>query len=451
MPKETRKSGGGEEVFSVAEVARLTGVSAATLRRWQARGLFPGMDGGEWTPAQIAQARTVARMRDRGHSVDELVEAVQSGRMVGYVDELATEQLLSDRYTLEEASELTGLDPSTIREAFAALGLPEAIVDNLNGDDVRVLSYLASSIESGFPPAALLQAIRVYGQSIARIADAEVRLLHLHVHEPLLREGAGAEEINEQIGSLASNVLPLSLPTMDYLHRRYLAHYLEQEIVTHLEADEGGVTGEGRLVVAIAFADLAGYTQLTEELGDEEAAGVVERFVERVRRSIPEQARIVKTIGDEVMVVSSDPRPLAEWAVAFQRGQEERPLPRIGIHSGEVVYRDGDYFGREVNLAARVVARAAAGEVLVTWPVVEATGRGLDFDLIGEVRLKGFSHATELFLAREPSGRGTPGTARSNPSSGKAAGAGPKGKEKKSRGKGRGKGKRKGKGRKAKK
>ena len=449
MPKETQKSSGGEEVFTVSEVASLTGISAATLRRWQSRGLFPGLDGGEWTPAQIAQARTISRMRERGHSVDDLVEAVQSGRMVGYVDELATEQLLSDRYTLEEASQLTGLDPETIREAFAALGLPEAIVDNLNGDDVRVLSYLASSIESGFPRAALLQAIRVYGQSIARIADAEVRLLHLHVHEPLLREGAGAEEINEQIGSLASNVLPLSLPTMDYLHRRYLAHYLEQEIVTHLEAAEGGVTGEGRLVVSIAFADLAGYTQLTEELGDEEAAGVVERFVERVRLSIPEQARIVKTIGDEVMIVSSDPRPLAEWAVAFQREQEERPLPRIGIHSGEVVYRDGDYFGREVNLAARVVARAAAGEVLVTWPVVEASEGDLAFDLIGEVRLKGFSNATELFLAHElPVGRSS-GVARAAAPAKKAAGA--KGKGKSAKKGAKKKGSRKGKSRKPKK
>ena len=438
MPKETQTSSGGEEVFTVSEVAELTGISAATLRRWQARGLFPGMDGGGWTPARIAQARTLARMRERGHSVDDLVEAVQSGRMVGYVDELANEQLLSDRYTLEEASQLTGLDPETIRETFAALGLPEAIVENLSGDDVRVLSYLASSIEAGFPREALLQAIRVYGQSIARIADAEVRLLHLHVHEPLLREGAGAEEINEQIGALASNVLPLSLPTMDYLHRRYLAHYLEQEIVTHLEADEGGVTGEGRLVVAIAFADLAGYTQLTEELGDEEAAGVVERFVERVRRSIPDQARIVKTIGDEVMLVSSDPGPLAEWAVAFQREQDERPLPRIGVHAGEVVYRDGDYFGREVNLAARVVARAAAGEVLVTWPVVESADSQLDFDLIGEVRLKGFSHATELFLAHDPSPAGGSGSAGKKKARGGQAG------KKAGKGRAKGKGKRKG-------
>lgn len=399
MPADGKNTTSAEELFTVGEVAELTGISAPTLRRWYSRGLFPGMVDGEWTAGCIAQARTIARMRGRGHSLDDLVEAIQAGRMVGQIEELATEQLLSDQYTLKEAAKITGLKPKMIREAFAALGLPETIADNLNGDDVRILGYLVSSMESGFPPEALIQAIRVYGQSIAKIADAETRLLHLHVHEPLLREGAKGEEINEHMAALATNVLPLSLPLMDYLHRRYLAHYVEQEMVTHLEADEGGVTGEGRLRVTIAFADLAGYTQLTEELGDEEAAGVVERFVERVRKSLPEQARIVKTIGDEVMVVSSDPRAVAEWAVDFQSRENERPMPRIGVHAGEVVYRDGDYFGREVNLAARVVARAAAGEVLVTHPVVEATGSGLDFTLIGEVKLKGFSHATELFIA----------------------------------------------------
>jgi adenylate cyclase len=79
------------------------------------------------------------------------------------------------------------------------------------------------------------------------------------------------------------------------------------------------------------------------------------------------------------------------------------PAPRIGIHYGEVLYRDGDYYGREVNLAARVAARAAGGEVLVTRPVVDLAGRHLEFERIGEVRLKGFDHSTELFLAR-PSG-----------------------------------------------
>jgi adenylate cyclase len=167
-----------------------------------------------------------------------------------------------------------------------------------------------------------------------------------------------------------------------------------------MENELGDETLElGRLRVAIAFADLAGYTKMTEEQGDEEAVTAVERFIEAVEATLPEDARIIKTIGDEVMVVASDAGALTDWAVGFQELYQNRPLPRIGIHYGETLYRDGDYYGREVNLAARVAARAAGGEILVTRTVVEAAGSHLEFDLIGEVRLKGFAEPTELFLA----------------------------------------------------
>jgi adenylate cyclase len=152
--------------------------------------------------------------------------------------------------------------------------------------------------------------------------------------------------------------------------------------------------------VAIAFADLAGYTRLTEEAGEEEALDIVERFVESVEETLPGDARVIKTIGDEVMVVGTDPSALVDWAVGFQLLYgERRPLPRIGIHAGGALYRDGDYYGRAVNLASRVGARAGGGEVLVTRPVVEAAGRHLAFRHIGEVRMKGFAETTELFLA----------------------------------------------------
>ena len=188
---------------------------------------------------------------------------------------------------------------------------------------------------------------------------------------------------------------------MDAMHQRFLSHFVEQDVVGHMEMDVEGALDLGRLRVCIAFADLAGYTRLTEELGDEMAVDAVERFVESVENTLPDDARIVKTIGDEVMVVASDAGGLVDWAVGFQRlVKDERPLPRIGLHFGEVVYRDGDYYGREVNLSARVVARAAGGEVLVTRPLVDAAGPHLEFERIGEVKLKGFSHTTELFLSR---------------------------------------------------
>jgi adenylate cyclase len=240
--------------------------------------------------------------------------------------------------------------------------------------------------------------VRVYGQALAQIADAEVKLFHLFVHEPLMRDGVPGLEIAEQMEGLAAELLPLASPIMDRVHHRALQHFVGQDVVGHLELE-----GEplGRLRVAIAFADLAGYTRLTEEVGEEEALDIVERFVESVEVTLPDDARVIKTIGDEVMVVGADASALVDWAVGFQAlNAGLRPLPRIGIHSGDALYREGDYYGRAVNLASRVAARAAGGEVLATEPVVEAAGDHLRFEPIGEVKLKGFKEATDLFLAR---------------------------------------------------
>jgi adenylate cyclase len=105
------------------------------------------------------------------------------------------------------------------------------------------------------------------------------------------------------------------------------------------------------------------------------------------------------------MVVSPDPAPLTEWAVGFLQLFQERPQPRVGIHYGAAVFRDGDYFGGDVNLAHRVVNRALGGEVLVTGSVTEAVSDSdyLNFDPIGEVGLKGFPEPIHLYVARPAS------------------------------------------------
>ena len=385
--------------LTLAQVARHAGVTAQTLRRWADTGVIPGFEG-TWTQALAAHARIVARLRDRGHSLDEIREAGQAGRLAfAYTEELFPGD--DSSVALEDAAADVGLEAALIERIYGAAGFPAGALEHLTEDDLQLLRYISAVLAAGFPLVAFLQLIRVYGQAMAQIADAEVRLFHLYVHEPLMRDGVPGLEMAEEMQSLAGEMLPLASPIMDAMHQRFLARSVEQDVVGHMEIDLEGASDLGRLRVAIAFADLAGYTRLTEELGDELAVDAVERFTEAVEHTLPDDARVVKTIGDEVMVVGSDVAAMAEWAVGFQRlVRDERPLPRIGVHSGEVVYRDGDYYGREVNLAARVVARAAGGEVMVTRPVVSAADRHLDFERIGEVKLKGFNDATEMFLAR---------------------------------------------------
>src|SRR3954447_25873463 len=383
--------------MTLSDAARAVSVSPATLRRWVADGLVPLRDG-EWTPAALAQARIVARLRARGHGLGQLREAARQGRLAyGYLEDLFPGEE-DEVYTLAEAAELTGLEAELIRRIWSTAGFPLRALESLSEDDVALLRCLGAVLDAGLPLVAFLQLVRVYGQALAQIADAEVKLFHLYVHEPIIREGAPVLEIAEELSDLASELLPLAGPIMDGVHQRLLRHFLEQDVVGHLElvADEAAL---GRMRVAIAFADLAGYTRLTEEIGEEEALEIVERFVGLVEETLPDEARVVKTIGDEVMIVGADPAALADWAVGLQVLAVERPRPRIGLHAGGVLYRGGDHYGRAVNLASRVSARATGGEVLVTREIADCAGRHLAFQPIGEVKLKGFDEPTELFLA----------------------------------------------------
>jgi adenylate cyclase len=392
----------GEERISLSEAARRSGVSPNTLKRWAADKVVP-VRRGRWTAAAAAQARVVARMRERGHSLEELRRAGREGRLsFGLAEDLLPRA--EGRATVDDVARETGLEPELVERILVILGTPIERERLLDPADVEALRHCARVLAAGFPLVAFLQLVRVYVQSMRRIADAEVRLTHLYVHEPMIRDGVPELEMAEEIGDLAADVLPLAAPLSNYLHTRYLRFYLEQDVVGHMESELGSEAGDlGQVPVALCFIDLTGFTRYTEEEGDLEALDVVENFVFTVEATLPPEGTIVKTIGDEVMVVSPDAASLSEWAVALLGRLPERPRPRVGIHYGEAVYRDGDYFGTHVNLAHRVVGRAQAGEVMVTDRVIAAIEArpGLDFEPIGAVNLKGFPEPTALFLLRE--------------------------------------------------
>jgi adenylate cyclase len=389
-----------DQRISLTEASRRSGVSTSTLKRWAAEKVVP-VRRGRWTAAAAAQARVVARMRERGHSLEELKRAGREGRLAfGFVEDLLPG--VEEQVTVEEVAAETGLEPELIERILVILGTPVGRERLLSPEDVKALRHCARVLAAGFPLVAFLQLVRVYVQSMRRIADAEVRLFHLYVHEPMIRDALPELEIAEEMGELAADILPLAAPLTDYLHTRYLRYFTEQDVVGHMESDlEAPVSDLGQVPVTLCFIDLTGFTRYTEEEGDQEALDVVENFVETVEATLPPEATLVKTIGDEVMVVSPDPASLTEWAVGLLDRFPERPRPRVGIHYANAVYRDGDYFGTHVNLVHRVVGRAHAGEVLVTDAVTGSLEeRGLACEAIGEVNLKGFPVATPLYIVR---------------------------------------------------
>ena len=388
--------------LSLKEAAERVGVSPDTLRRWAQEGLIPEVDGtGAWTTAAVAHARIVARLRERGHKLEQIKAAGEQGKLAySYIEDMFDGG--KPGISLEAAAEETGLEPALIERFWTSLGLPATGLEEISDEDVQALQYVSAILDAGFPLVAFLQLCRVYGQALSQIADAEVRLFHLYVHEPLMREGVPGLEMAEEMKELARDLLPFASPMMDHVHQRFLQHFVEQDVVGHMESElDDDDVDLGRVRVAIAFADLAGYTRFTEEEGEEEALSSVERFVEGVTNTLPDDARVVKTIGDAVMVVGPDVGSLVDWAVGFTLLFDERPEPRIGVHYGTTLYRDGDYFGRDVNLASRVVARARGGEVLVSDAVFDALRDSphLEFEQVGRVKLKGFAEPRTLCRA----------------------------------------------------
>ena len=170
------------------------------------------------------------------------------------------------------------------------MGFPSWMLDHLDEEDLEALRYMAAVLDAGFPLVAFLQVLHVYGQALRQIADAEARLFRIYVHEPLIQDGVPSTEMSEEMGELIAELLPQTTPLMVYLHRRYLRHFVEQDVIASMWSDlvderTRRILGEMR--VAIAFADLVGFVRFTEEEGEQEALDLVESFVASVEESLP--------------------------------------------------------------------------------------------------------------------------------------------------------------------
>jgi class 3 adenylate cyclase len=225
---------------------------------------------------------------------------------------------------------------------------------------------------------------------------------------PLLTSGADPQAAIERAAQRGADIN--FTPLVD---RALLAAYRRQEelawieqLVEHIETalEETGVLGRPERVPAMCFLDLVGYTRLTEEHGDQVAAELAETLAVLVDRSSREHGGLpVKWLGDGVMFHFRDPAGavLAALGMVEEFPQAGLPPAHVGVAAGPVVVQGGDYFGRTVNLAARIAAHASANRVLVSEPVVQrAPPQGVTFVELGQVQLKGIAHPVRLLEAR---------------------------------------------------
>ena len=391
------------------ELSARTGEPLEGLRRWQELGLIGA--GGGLEPMDAERVRLLQMLLRRGIGLEAIAAAARELGLefAGYLSVLFPEG--SGRaYQLSEAAEITGLSADFVQRLLAMLW-PGESHEWLSEEDLELLRALKTGLDVGLPENALLEVLKVYADALARVAEAETRLVSFHTMRPRRDAGLAGRAFAQAYTEAAARLYPLTDPILRYFHSKGLTQAAREDIVMNL-AEEAGLLGKpdapGQIRAAFAFVDLSSFTPLAEAMGDQKAAEVLERFSSLVRECVARRdGRVVKQIGDAFMLVFPDARSAVACALEIEArasAEPQFPAARVGIHWGQVLYREGDYVGSNVNIAARVAAEAERHQVLVTAAVREEA-KGLpdiEFVPLGKRRLKGLTSELVLFEARPP-------------------------------------------------
>jgi adenylate cyclase len=299
------------------------------------------------------------------------------------------------RLTFAQAAERQGVDLAQARRVWRALGFPDPPPDEeaLTQGEAELLGIL--DLLAVLDPESALQLVRVIGSSVARMADAATAALRLYMEVPMVSAGSTYLDVTEAYGQLADTLLPQTLHAIDAILRRNIASLAL--IDWGLDPDHSSTTA--RLVVG--FADMVGYTAMARSLSTRDLVTAIGTFEREVVDLVTDHGgRVVKLIGDEVMFVLTDPDDACRLAVALADRFEDDPIVpplRVGLATGEVLTRDGDYYGRVVNAASRLVELADPGGVVVSDGVEELLGDAFRTDALLPTRVKGYDEPVQAF------------------------------------------------------
>jgi adenylate cyclase len=395
--------------YSRQEVARRAGVGPDYVDRLVEVGILTPDAGEAFSPGDALRARWVQGLERAGVPLEGLASAVRDGALsFSFLDVTAYDRFVGlSGTTFEQLSAQTGIPLEllmVVREAFGfAEPRPE---DTVREDELSVVPAIELQLATGFRPVVIERWLRVYGDSLRRIAETEAAWWNSEVETALLASGMTEGEMLRAQADLGSLMTPLIDQALLAIYHGQQEHAWSQVFAEHVEGalQATGLYRRMERPPAMCFLDLTGYTRLTEEQGDEEAAALAARLATLVRRCSREhEGTPVKWLGDGVMFYFREPGAavLAALEMAEVVGRHGLPPAHVGIHAGPVVFQEGDYFGRTVNLAARIAEYARPGEVLVSQEVVDAADGGpATFTEIGPVELKGVPGTLRLHIAR---------------------------------------------------
>jgi adenylate cyclase len=399
--------------LSAAGLADLAGVTEGEIRRLVDLGILVARDETDpFLETDVRRVRLATACQQAGLPMDGIAAAIRAGRLSFAFLEAAPYRRWAVRkgLTYRQVSQQTGIPLELLASALEAIGFARMAPDErMREDELEIVPLLQLGLSSGiFDLDWLTRVGRGYAEGLRLIAQVEIELWQARFVAPLLAAGADQQTAQERAAQLSGD---LNLPSL--VDRALMAAYRRQQelawtesLVEDIEAalEDSGELGRPGRVPAMCFLDLVGYTRLTEEHGDQAAAALAGRLAVLVGRSSREHGGVpVKWLGDGVMVYFRDPAGavLAALGMVEQLPAAGLPPAHVGVAAGPVVVQGGDYFGRTVNLAARIAAYARAGRVLVSEPVAERVpAQGVTFVEAGLVQLQGIADPVRLLEAR---------------------------------------------------
>ena len=397
------------DTVSAEDLARRSGTTLEMVLRLAELGLLRRQQpDGAFTVADINRVRLAEALLAEGITLEDLSRAADAGHLsldhIGVI--LRSPAGLSDE-TVDEVADELGLTFDDLRRLFGAWGLaPPEPGQRVREDDAEALRAQHAFPERGIDAERLLGATRQFGENLWRISESQVAWFRAAIIEPMVAAGMGPNEILREIAPLSAALQPSGKKLLDWLHERHLESLVMQTVVEMLEEGlqkEGYIPPRQVSPPAIAFLDLTGFTRLTEDRGDAEAVQLAAGLQELVGTVAPSfGGRSVKLLGDGVMFHFADPARAVQCGLALieRAGELQLPPARVGLNAGPVVFRDGDYFGRTVNIAARITDYARPREVLVSEEIVQhVPPDGIAYREIGPVLLKGVSEPVAIYRA----------------------------------------------------
>jgi adenylate cyclase len=400
------------EELSGAELAARAGVGEQEIQRLVTHGVLVPREGqvAPFRAVDILKIRVARACEEGGLPMEGMTKAIGAGHLsFAFVESWPFEPgAARGPQTHAELATEVGLPFEALQRIVEAFGFarPEP-GDAVVAAERPVAALIGRVVALGFVDAAASVRVgNVYAEALRRIASVETEVYHSGIEMPLLRSGLGERRAMELATERSEGFTALVDEALMAVYRRQQELTWTEHQIEHIEQalEASGVRLPPGQPPAMCFLDLAGYTQLTEERGDEEAAALAARLSDIVQQG-PRQHRgeAVKWLGDGVMFRFRDPSGAVVSALDMAEDVPAAGLPpaHVGVAAGPVIRQGGDYFGRTVNLASRIADHARGGQVLVSEPVAATTSvPGVRFDGMGAIELPGLRSPIQLFEAR---------------------------------------------------